>query len=121
MGKDVSMKKILFIVAGLAVLALPPAAAAVKPTKFERQQARIECLSERGVDAASRAEFRLTYGKKPLKRCIRIKAQELAAERALVASEARTSCQQEKASDPAGFTQEYPGGLKQCIQLESAP
>jgi hypothetical protein len=121
MERDVSMKKIVLIVLGLAVLALPPAAAAVKPTKFERQQARIECLSERGVDAASRAEFRLTYGKKPLKRCIRIIAQQLAAERAVVASEARIGCQQEKASDPAGFLAEYPGGLKQCIQLESAP
>jgi hypothetical protein len=121
MERTSSMKKIVLIVVGLAVLALPPSAAAVKPTKFERQQARIECLSERGVDAASRAEFRLTYGKKPLRRCIRILAQELAQERALVASEARIGCQQEKASDPAGFLAEYPGGIKQCIRLESAP
>lgn len=115
------MKKILLIVVGLAVLALPPSAAAVKPTKYERQQARIECLSERGVDAASRAEFRLTYGKKPLRRCIRILAQEFALERSVASSEARIACQQEKASDPVGFREEFPGGLKQCIQLESAP
>jgi hypothetical protein len=116
------MKKLVLIVVGLAVLALPPAAAAVKPTKFEKQQARIECLSERGVDAVSRAEFRLTYpGKKPLKVCIRVKAAELAAERALASSEARIACNEEKASDPLGFRQEYPGGVKQCIRLESAP
>jgi hypothetical protein len=116
------MKKILLIAAGLAVLALPPSAAAVKPTKQERQQARIECLQERGTDPASRAEFRATYpGKKPLKKCIRIKARELAAERALVVSEARTACQQERTADPVAFSEEYPGGLKQCIQLESAP
>jgi hypothetical protein len=121
MERTSPMKKILLLVGGLAVLALPPSAAAVKPTKYERQLARIECLSERGADPVSRAEFRATYGKKPLKRCIRIKAQELAAERAIAASEARIACQQEKASDPVGFTEEYPGGLKQCIQLESAP
>jgi hypothetical protein len=115
------MKKLVLIVVGLAVLALPPSAAAVKPTKFERQQARIECLSERGVDAASRAEFRLTYGKKPLRRCIRILAQEFAAERAIASSEARIACNEERASDPLGFRQEYPGGVKQCIRLESAP
>jgi hypothetical protein len=116
------MKKIVLIVVGLAVLALPPAAAAVKPTKYERQLARAECISERGTDAASRAEFRALYrGKKPLLVCIRIKARELATERAIAASEARVGCQQEKASDPVGFREEYPGGLKQCIQLESAP
>ena len=116
------MKKLVLIVVGLAVLALPPAAAAVKPTKYEKQLARIECLSERGVDAISRAEFRATYpGKKPLRVCIRIKAREFATERAIAASEARIGCQEEKASDPLGFRQEYPGGLKQCIRLESAP
>jgi hypothetical protein len=115
------MKKIVLIVVGLAVLALPPSAAAVKPTKYERQLARIECLSERGTDPASRAEFRALYGKKPLKRCIRVIAQEFAAERAIAASEARIGCQEERASDPLGFRQEYPGGLKQCIRLESLP
>jgi hypothetical protein len=116
------MKKIVLIAAGLAVLTMPPAAAAVKPTKYERQLARIECLEERGADPASRAEFRAMYpGKKPLKVCIRIKARELAAERAVVASEARIACQEERASDPVGFREEYPGGIKQCIRLESMP
>ena len=116
------MKKLVLIVVGLAVLALPPAAAAVKPTKFERQQARIECLSERGTDAASRAEFRALYrGKKPLLVCIRILARQLATERAIAASEARVACQQEKAADPLEFRLEFPGGVKQCIRLESAP
>jgi hypothetical protein len=115
------MKKIVLIVVGLAVLALPPSAAAVKPTKYERQLARIECLSERGADPASRAEFRALYGRKPLKRCIRFKAQELAQERAIASSEARIACNEERASDPLGFRQEYPGGVKQCIRLESAP
>jgi hypothetical protein len=116
------MKKILLIAGGLAVLALPPAAAAVKPTKGEKRLARIECLQERGADAASRAEFRASYpGKKPLKVCIRIKAQELASERAIAASEARIACTEERAADPVGFREEYPGGLKQCIRLESMP
>jgi hypothetical protein len=121
-GKDVSMKKIALIVAGLAVLALPPAASALKPTKFERAQARAECISERGTDPQSRAEFRALYrGKRPLLVCIRIIARQFAQERAIARAEARTSCQQEKASDPLDFRLEYPGGLKQCIALESAP
>jgi hypothetical protein len=116
------MKKIALIVAGLAVLALPPAASALKPTKFERAQARAECISERGTDPQSRAEFRALYrGKRPLLVCIRIIARQFAQERAIARAEARTSCQQEKASDPLDFRLEYPGGLKQCIALESAP
>jgi hypothetical protein len=116
------VKKFVLIVIGLAVLALPPAAAAVKPTKSEKQLAKIECISERGADAASRAEFRLLYrGKRPLLVCIRFKARELAQERALATSEARIACQQEKASDPLDFRLEYPGGIKQCIRLETAP
>ena len=115
------MKKIVLLVVGLALLAVPPAAAAVKPTKAEKRLARIECLQERGVDAASRAEFRATYGRRPLRRCIRILAQELAAERAIARSEARIACNEERASDPVGFREEYPGGITQCIRLESAP
>jgi hypothetical protein len=115
------MKKIALIVLGLAVLALPPAAAAVKPTKYEKLLARIECGKERGADPVKRAEFRAMYpGKRPLLVCIRFKALELALERALAPMEARITCQQEKATNPE-FRLDYPGGIKQCIRLESMP
>jgi hypothetical protein len=115
------MKKIVLIVLGLAVLALPPAAAAVKPTKYEKLLARIECGKQRGTDPVKRAEFRAMYpGKRPLAVCIRFMALELAMERALAPMEARITCQQENATNPE-FRLDYPGGIKQCIRLESMP
>ena len=116
------MKKIVLIVLGLAVLALPPAAAAaVKPTKYEKLLARLECGMERGADPVKRAEFRAHYpGKRPLLVCIRFKSWELALERAAAPAEARIACRQEKLTNPE-FGLEFPGGVKQCIRLESMP
>jgi hypothetical protein len=115
------MKKVVLIVIGLAVLALPPAAAAVKPTKYEKLLARIECGKERGTDAVKRAEFRATYpGKRPLLICIRFKALELALERAAAPAEARIVCQQEKLTNPE-FRLDFPGGIRQCVRLENMP
>jgi hypothetical protein len=114
------MKKIVLIVLGLAVLALPPSAAA-KPTTYEKLLARIECGKERSADPVKRAEFRAHYpGKNPLLVCIRFKLAELALEKAVAPMEVRISCQQEQASDPE-FRLEYPGGIKQCIAMETEP
>jgi hypothetical protein len=114
------VKKIVLIVIGLAVLALPPAAAA-KPTTYEKLLARIECGKERSADPVKRAEFRAHYpGKNALLVCIRFKLAELALEKAVAPMETRISCQQEKASNPE-FRLEYPGGIKQCIAMETEP
>jgi hypothetical protein len=113
------MKKIVLIVVGLAVLALPPAAAALKPTTYEKLLARIECGKERSADPVKRAEFAAHYpAKNPLLLCIRLKVQLLLLDRAQAPMETRISCQQEKAAEPAVFRQEYPGGIKQCLKLE---
>lgn len=115
------MKKIVLIVLGLAVLALPPAAAAVKPTKYEKLLARMECGKERGAGPVKRAAFRAQYpGKRPLLVCIRFKSWELALERAAAPAEARIVCRQEKLTNPE-FRLEFPGGIEQCIRLESMP
>ena len=115
------MKKIVLIVLGLAVLAVPPATAAVKPTKYEKLLARLECGMERGADPVKRAEFRAHYpGKRPLLVCIRFKSWELALERAAAPGEARIACQQEQLTNPE-FRLGFPGGIKQCIGLESMP
>jgi hypothetical protein len=116
------MKKVVLIVGAIAALALPSSAAAVKPTTYEKLLARIECGKERGADPAKRADFRAKYpAKSPLGLCIRLKIQELLLDRAVAPAETRISCQQEKAADPIGFRQEFPGGIKQCIKLEAEP
>jgi hypothetical protein len=120
------MKKFVLVVGAIAALALPSSAlafnsaAAAKPTKYELMLARIECGKERGADPVKRADFRAKYpAKNPLAFCIRFKASELALERAIAPMEIRISCQQEKAVNPAEFRLEFPGGLKQCIALET--
>jgi hypothetical protein len=119
-GKEFSVKKIVLIVIGLAVLALPPAAAA-KPTTYEKLLARIECGKQRGADPVKRADFRAQYpGKNPLLVCIRFKLAELALDKAVAPMETRIACQQEKATNPE-FGLEYPGGIKQCIAMETEP
>jgi hypothetical protein len=115
------MKKIVLIVVGLAVLALPPSATAAKVSTYEKLLARIECGKERGADPVKRAEFRAHYpAKNPLNLCIQLKLQELRLEKAIAPMEIRISCQQEKASNPE-FRLDYPGGIKQCIAMETEP
>jgi hypothetical protein len=119
-GKDTFMKRIVLVVAGLAVLALPAPAAAAKPTKYELMLSRIECGKERGADPVKRADFRAKYpAKNSLNFCIRLKAQEMALSRSVAPMEARISCQQAKVeTPPAEFRLEYPGGIKQCVAME---
>jgi hypothetical protein len=115
------MKKIVLIVVGLAVLALPPSATAAKPTLYEKLLARIECGKERSADPVKRTEFRAHYpGKNPLLVCIQFKLGELALEKATAPMETRIGCAQEKASNPE-FRLEYPGGIKQCIAMGTEP
>jgi hypothetical protein len=115
------MKKIVLIVIGLAVLALPPSATAAKATTYEKLLARIECGKERGADPVKRADFRAHYpAKNPLNLCIQLKIQELALEKAAAPMEAQISCQQEKATNPE-FRLDYPGGIKQCLAMSREP
>jgi hypothetical protein len=119
-GKDEFMKKIVLIVVGLGVLALPAPAAAAKPTLYEKMLARIECGKERGADPQKRLDFRAKYpAKNSLNLCIRLKVQEMVLSRSVAPMEARISCQQAKVeTPPAEFRLEYPGGIKQCIAME---
>lgn len=113
------MKKIVLIVVGLAVLALPAPAAAAKPTLYEKMLARIECGKERGAEPVKRADFRAKYpAKNSLNLCIRLKVQEMVLSRSVAPMEARISCQQMKVETPAEFRLEFPGGIKQCVAME---
>jgi hypothetical protein len=110
------------ILVALAIpLAVPATAMAVKPTKAERRQAAAECRVERGVTRADRLEFAAEYGRRrPFRRCVRIKARELAVERHRAWVEAMRTCRAERLADPVEFAEDYPGPrpLRQCVRME---
>jgi hypothetical protein len=118
---QLAMRSTALIAIGLvAALALPSAAGAVRPTRAEKRIAKAECRIERGVTRAEHLEFAIEYGgRRPFRRCVRLKARELAMERAIARAEALQTCRAEQAADPAEFAQEYPGGLRQCVRMES--
>jgi hypothetical protein len=119
----VAMRRTAFIIVGVVgVLALPASAAGVKPTSAEKRLARAECKAERGVTRADHLEFAAEYGgRRPFRRCVRLKAREFAAERALAQAEALQACRAERAADPVEFAEDYPGAdpLRQCVRMES--
>ena len=119
------MKRPALIALGLAAALIVPASAAprVKPTPGEKRVARAECLAERGVTRADHLEFAAKYGRRPLRRCIRIVAQELAAEHRLEWIQAWNECRAEYRADPIGFREEYPGPrpIRLCVRMELAP
>ena len=107
-------------IVAIAALAVPASASAVTPTRAEKRIAKAECRVERGVTRAEHLEFRLEYGgRRPFRRCVRLKAREFAMERAIEQAEAWQTCRAERAADPLEFAQDYPGGLRQCVRLES--
>lgn len=116
-----AMRRTAFIIVGVVgVLALPASAAGVTPTRAEKRLAKAECRAERGVTRADHLEFRIQYGgRRPFRRCVRLGAMVLARERAVARAEAWQTCRAEQAADPAEFAQEYPGGLRQCVRMES--
>lgn len=118
------MKKIAVIVVGAAVAAglTLPAAGAAKPTFLDRYEARQTCISERGVgDPIKAREFRLLYGRRPMRKCVRYNARLIAMERQMEAPIIRAECQLEARLNPIEFRQEYPGGVDMCVRMESMP
>jgi hypothetical protein len=105
-------------VAIIAVLALTASASMARPTKADYRKARAECRAERGYTPADHFSFAQEWGRpRPFRRCVRALAREFAAER----RQAWRDCRMEKMEDPFGFHQEYPGGVRQCVRLETAP
>jgi hypothetical protein len=121
---SIQMKKIAVIVVGAAVAAglTLPGAAAAGPTWADRFEARKTCISERGVgDPVKRREFRLLYGRRPMRKCVRYHARLIAMERRAEAPLIRAECRMEQIADPIEFRQEFPGGVDMCVRLESMP
>jgi hypothetical protein len=111
-------------VALLVALALPGVAggAAVKPTFADRFEARKTCIGERGyADPVKRWEFRQLYGRHPMRRCVRYHARLIAMERRAELPVIRAECRLARMEAPIEFQQEYPGGIRMCVRMESMP
>jgi hypothetical protein len=118
------MKKIAVIVVGAAVAAslTLPAAGAAKPTFADRFAARETCIGERGIgDPVKAREFRLLYGRRPMRKCVRYNARILAQERRLELPVIRAECRMARWEAPLEFRMDYPGGVRMCVRMESMP
>jgi hypothetical protein len=116
-------KSALFVLAlgVLTALLIPAATATARPTIYDRFEARQTCISERGTDIVKRREFRMLYGRNPFRKCVRFHARTIAMERRIEAPLIPHECRLARAEDPIGFRQEYPGGIRMCVRMESMP
>ena len=116
-------KKGVLAVIGLAVAVAMtvPASAVAKPTMFDRHEARLTCIGEMGVgDPVKRASFRLLWGRKPLRKCVRFYARQIAAERRMEVPLIKAECRLLARTEPE-FRLEYPGGVRMCIRMGLMP
>lgn len=118
-------KKAVLSVIGLAVLVAVamtvPASAAPKPTMFDRHEARLTCIGEMGVgDPVKRQTFRFLWGRKPLRKCVRFYARQIAAERRMEVPLIKAECRLLARTEPE-FRLDYPGGVRMCIRMEMMP
>jgi hypothetical protein len=116
-------KKVVTTVLGLAVaVALTlPASAMAKPTMFDRFEARQTCIAERGTgDPLKVKSWRLLWGRKPMRKCVRFNARLIAMERVAEVPLIKAECRLLARTEPE-FRLEYPGGVKMCIRMEMMP
>jgi hypothetical protein len=117
-------KKAVLSVIGLAVVVAvamtAPASAVPKPTMFDRFEARQTCISERGVgDPVKRMEFKLLYGRRPMRRCVRMHARTIAMERRMELPMIRMECRIAARTDPE-FRLEFPS-VRACVRMGMMP
>jgi hypothetical protein len=123
-GPALSLRKSALLVLALGVvtaLLVPATAANARPNMFDRFEARQTCISERGSDIIKHREFRMLYGRKPMRKCVRFHARTIAMERRIEAPLIPHECRLARAEDPLGFRMEYPGGIRMCVRMESMP
>ena len=118
-------KKAVFSVIGLAVAVAVamtvPASAAPKPTIFDRFEARQTCISERGTgDPLKVRAWRMLWGRKPMRKCVRFNARLIAMERRAEVPIIKAECRLGARTDPE-FRLEYPGGVPMCIRMGLMP
>jgi hypothetical protein len=117
-------KKAVLSVIGLAVVVAVamtvPASAAPKPTMFDRFEARQACISERGVgDPVKQMEFKMLYGRRPMRKCVRMNARIIAMERRMELPMIRMECRIAAQTDPE-FRLEFPS-VRACVRMGMMP
>jgi hypothetical protein len=118
-----SMRLIVLPVLAI-VTALPVTGpAAARPALADRLEARSICISERGAgDPFKAKEFRRLYGgRHPFRRCVRFHVRQVVIERRLELPTIHVECRLEARAAPVEFRLDYPGGVNQCVRLESMP
>jgi hypothetical protein len=115
-------KKIVLSVIGLAVAVAMtvPASAVAKPNMFDRFEARQTCISERGIgDPVKTMEFKMLYGRRPMRKCVRMHARTIAMERRMSLPMVRMECRIAAQTDPE-FRLEFPS-VRACVRMEMLP
>jgi hypothetical protein len=115
-------KKAVLSVLGLAVAVAMtvPAAAPAKPNMFDRFEARQTCISERGIgDPVKMMEFKMLYGRRPMRKCVRMHARTIAMERRMELPMIRMECRIAARTDPE-FRLEFPS-VRACVRMEMLP
>jgi hypothetical protein len=115
-------KKAVLSVIGLAVAVAMtlPASAVAKPTMFDRFEARQTCISERGIgDPVKMMEFKMLYGRRPMRKCVKMHARTIAMERRMELPMIRMECRIMAQTDPA-FRLEFPS-VRACVRMETMP
>jgi hypothetical protein len=116
--------KVVMSVIGLAVAVAVamtlPVAAGAKPNIFARFEARQTCISERGIgDPVKMMEFKMLYGRRPMRKCVRMHARTIALERRFELPAIRMECRIAAMTDPE-FRLEFPS-VKACVRMEMLP
>ena len=120
----VSIRMTALLVLGItAGLLVGGSTAVAKPTFADRLEARANCISERGVgDPVKANAFRMLYGgRRPFRRCVRYQVKLVVAERRLALPMIRSECRLAQMEAPLDFRMEFPGGVDQCVKIESMP
>jgi hypothetical protein len=114
-------KAVLSVLAlAVAVAMTVPAAAPAKPTMFDRFEARQTCISERGIgDPVKMMEFKMLYGRRPMRKCVRMHARTIAMERRMEVPMIRMECRIAARTDPE-FRLEFPS-VRACVRMEMLP
>jgi hypothetical protein len=114
-------KAVLGVLAlAVAVAMTVPASAVAKPNMFDRFEARQLCISERGVgDPIKMMEFKMLYGRRPMRKCVKLHARTISMERRMELPAIRLECRLLAQTDPA-FRLEYPS-VRACIRMEMLP
>ena len=115
-------RKAVLSILGLAVAVAMtvPASAVAKPTMFDRHEARLTCIGEMGVgDPVKRASFRMLWGRKPLRKCTRFYARQIAQERRMELPMLWMECRIAAQTDPE-FRLEFPS-VRACVRMGMMP